>query len=108
MKKKPEVTESLGSQVARLREAAGMTHQALADAAGVARQTIRFLEGHSTPYGTSVETFLKICRVLEADPCEVLFRLPEVRLPADEHPPETSAEETEKPAKKTTGKKKPN
>ena len=81
--KKPIETESLGQQVARLRVAAGLTHQALADAAGVARQTVRLIESHPTPYGTTLETMLRLCRALNADPCDVLSRLPEVTIPAD-------------------------
>ena len=81
--KKPVESESLGQQVARLRVAAGLTHQALADAAGVARQTVRLIESHPTPYGTTLETMLRLCRALNADPCDVLSRLPEVTIPGD-------------------------
>ena len=97
MKKKPNETESLGQQIARMRIAAGLTHQALADAAGIARQTVRLIESHPTPYGTTVETMLRLCRVLGADPCEVLRRLPVVKIPADET---AGMSETPKPARR--------
>ena len=99
-KKFTGVREGLGRQVARLREAAGMTHQALADAAGIARQTVRFLEAHPTPYGTSLETMLKLCKALGAEPCEVVSRLPEVKLP-----PSTGGDTLPNEASPTTGKK---
>jgi transcriptional regulator with XRE-family HTH domain len=99
-------TESFGTILRRLREAKGMSQQALADAIGIAQMSVSFYEQDKHEPGWNA--VVKICQAL-GEPCAIFQNaLAGTEAPATEkrgrgRPPK---EEVPAPAKKVPGRKK--
>lgn len=66
----PRAPDSLGHRIRELRQAHKLTQRELAEAAGLRRSTVNNIERDAN--GTTLHTFLALCRALELTPDEIL------------------------------------